>query len=103
MADVVEKIDPSNDVEALTKLRVDYFTALEAGDYYRIQKVIVPAFWERFQKYYEEYSKNWRDPSLAYLPVRVAINPEQQREMELAWAEQVLKGQLDIGPSFFIT
>jgi hypothetical protein len=85
-----------SDVEYLYKLRVDYVQALQLEDYVRIERVIVPEFWERFSKYYEEFAKTWKEVSLLRLPIQVVIDPAKERQTELDWAEHVLKGQIDL-------
>jgi hypothetical protein len=85
-----------SDAEYLYKLRVDYIQALQLEDYSRIERTIVPEFWERFNKYYEEFAKTWKEVSLMHLPIQVVIDPAKERQTELDWAEHVLKGQIDI-------
>jgi hypothetical protein len=85
-----------SDAEYLYKLRVDYIQALQLEDYSRIERVIVPEFWERFSKYYEEFARTWKEVSLLRLPIQVVIDPAKERQTELDWAEHVLKGQIEI-------
>jgi hypothetical protein len=84
------------DAELLYVLRMDYAQALQQEDYGRINRVIVPRFLERFGKYYEEYARDWKSLSLSRLPVRVVIDPRQREEMQIEWADRVLKGQIDL-------
>jgi hypothetical protein len=85
-----------SDSQYLYKLRVDYLRALQRGDYKSIDVVIVPEFWERFGRHYEEFSKTWKEAMLSHLPVQVVIDPKEQRQSELDWAEGVLKGHIEI-------
>jgi hypothetical protein len=84
------------DAELLYTLRKDYVLALQQEDYGRINRFIVPRFLERFGKYYEEYARDWKSRSLYHLPVRVVIDPRQREEMQIEWADQVLKGQIEL-------
>ncbi len=84
------------EAELLKRFRVDYLQALELEDYMRINTVIVPQFWEHFAKYYQEYEKGWKDLSVSRLPVRLAIDPQERRQAELGWIDQVLRGQIDL-------
>jgi hypothetical protein len=93
---LMEDNESLSDVEYLYKLRIDYLQAVQLEDYSRINSVIVPRFWERFAKYYEEYVKTWKHLSLSRLPIQVVIDPGQQREKQLDWIEHVLKGQIDL-------
>jgi hypothetical protein len=85
-----------SDAEFLAKLRIDYLQSLHLQDFAHINSVILPQFWARFSKYYEEYATSWKHLSLSRLPIRVLIDPKEQREMELDWTEQVLKGQINL-------
>lgn len=85
-----------SDAEFLYVLRMDYIKALQSEDYLRIQNTIVPQFWKRFAKYYNEYEKSWKDLSVSHVPVHVVINPTDRRQAELGWIERVLKGQIDL-------
>jgi hypothetical protein len=84
-----------SDPEFLYKLRLDYLRAMQTGDYTLINSVIIPQFRERFSKYYGEYEKSWKNPSVSRLPISVVIDPMQNRQAELDWMELVLKGQLE--------
>jgi hypothetical protein len=84
------------DSQYLYKLRLDYLQAVQQGDYRLIDAVIVPQFWERFGKYYDDFSKTWKEVTLSRLPVQVVIDPTQERRFELDWAESVLKGHIEI-------
>ena len=84
-----------SDAELLHKLRIEYLQSLQLLDFTRISTVIIPQFWQRFSKHYEEYAGSWRNLALSRLPVRVVIDPKKQRELELDWTERVLKGQID--------
>ena len=87
-----------SDQDLLNKLRLDYLQALEAEDYRLINDVIIPRFWGRFGKYYGEYERSWKSPSVSRLPVSVVIDPRQSKEAELMWAEHVLKGRIEPFP-----
>ena len=80
-----------SDQDLLNRLRLDYMQALEAEDYVLINDVIIPKFRGRFGKYYGEYEKSWKNPSVSRLPVSVVIDPRQNKEAELIWIEHVLK------------
>jgi hypothetical protein len=75
---------------------MDYAQALQQEDFGRINRVIVPRFLERFGKYYEEYGRHWKSLSLSRLPVMVVIDPRQLEEMQVEWADRVLRGQIDL-------
>jgi hypothetical protein len=92
----MEDSNDLSDTEYLYKMRIEYLQAIQSEDYSRIDGVIVPAFWERFSRYYEEYAKSWKNLSLSRLPIQVVIDPGRKREKELDWAERVLKGQIDM-------
>lgn len=85
-----------SDAEYLYKLRIEYLQAIQLEDYVSISNVIVPQFWERFGKYYEEYAGSWKNLTLSRLPIQVIIDPGKEREKELDWAEHVLRGQIDL-------
>ncbi|MGD0231060.1 MAG: hypothetical protein ABSC19_11990 [Syntrophorhabdales bacterium] len=87
-----------SDAELLYRLRIDYLEALRSRDYIRIEKTIVPQFWERFAAYYHQYENSWKDLSVSRLSVNVVIDPVEKRRAELGWMEQVLKGQIDLVP-----
>lgn len=91
----MDGVQQPSDPEFLYKLRMDYLRAMQTEDYTQINNVIIPRFWERFSKYYVEYEKSWKNPSVSRLPVSVVIDPMQNRQAELDWMEQVLKGQLE--------
>jgi hypothetical protein len=93
---LMEDIERLPDGEYLYKLRIDYLHAVQLEDYGRINSVILPRFWERFGKYYEEYAKTWKNLSLSRLPIQVVIDPNQQREKQMDWVEHVLKGQIEL-------
>jgi hypothetical protein len=92
----MEGSETTSDAAYLYRLRIDYTQAVQLEDYGRIYRVIVPQFWERFGKYYEQYAQSWKDLSLSRLPVQVVIDPGKAREREIDWAEQVLKGQIEL-------
>jgi hypothetical protein len=92
----MENNEGSSDLEFLYKLRIEYLQAIQLEDYVRINSVIVPQFLERFGKHYDEYGKGWKHLSLSRLPIQVVIDPGQQKEKELDWAENVLRGQIDL-------
>ena len=87
-----------SDRELLEKLRLDYFNAMHAEDYVRINNVIAPQFWGRFGRYYGEYERSWRNPFVSRLPVSVVIDPGQNKQAQIDWMEQVLTGQIDPFP-----
>jgi len=91
----MDGIEKLSDPELLYKLRMDYLRALQTEDYTLINNVIIPQFWERFSKYYGEYERSWKNSSVSRLPISVVIDPMQNRQAELDWMEQVLKGQLE--------
>ena len=91
----MEGSNDMSDAEYLYKMRIEYLKAIQLEDYSRISSVIVPQFWERFGKYYEEYARSWKSVSFSRLPIQVIIDPGKEREKELDWAEHVLKGQID--------
>jgi hypothetical protein len=92
----MEETQNLSDTEYLYKLRIAYLQAVHMEDYSRISTVIVPEFLERFGKYYEEYGKTWKSLPLSHFPIQVVIDPRQQRQKELDWAEHVLKGQIEL-------
>ncbi len=85
-----------SDAEYLQKIRMEYFQAAQLEDYGRIGTVILPQFIKRFGKHYDEYGKGWRDLSLSRVSIEVIIDPREQKEKELHWAENVLKGQIEL-------
>jgi hypothetical protein len=93
---VIKGPENPSDGEYLQKLRIEYLHAIQLEDYGRINGVIVPQFLERFGRHYEEYAREWKDLSLSRLPVQVIIDPGQQTEKRIAWAEHVLTGQIDL-------
>jgi len=84
------------DAELLLALRLDFVQALQQEDFGRINRVILPLFLERFRKHYKVYARDWRSISLTRTPIRVVIDPRQQEELEVEWAERVLKGEIDL-------
>ncbi len=84
------------DSDILLKLRMEYLQALQAEDYGRINRIIVPQFLKLFGRYYESYAASWKSPSVLRLPVQVVIDPAQQQSQQLDWADQVLKGQIEL-------
>jgi len=91
--DVPEKV---SDAEVLIRLRLEYLQALQTEDYGRINTVIVPQFLKIFGSHYDRYARDWKNVSLLRLPVQVAIDPAQQLSQQLDWADQVLKGKIDL-------
>jgi hypothetical protein len=87
--------DQISDSELLFTLRVEYARALQQGDYARINRVIMPRFLERFERYYETYGQSWKDLSLSRPPVRIVIDPRQQEEIKMEWAGLVLSGEIN--------
>jgi len=85
-----------SDAEVLMRLRVEYLQALQSEDYGRINTVIVPRFLKIFGSHYDSYAQDWKNVSLLRLPVRVVIDPAQQLSQQLDWADQVLKGKIDL-------
>jgi hypothetical protein len=85
-----------SDTEFLYKMRMEYLQAVQVEDYARISGVIVPQFWNRFSKHYEEYARSWKSLAFSRQPIQVIIDPGTEREKELDWAEHVLKGQIDL-------
>ena len=88
--------EQASDAEVLMRLRVEYLQALQTEDYRRINTVIVPRFLKLFGSHYDSYARDWKNVSLLRLPVRVVIDPGQQLSQQLDWAEQVLKGKIDL-------
>ena len=84
------------DAEALMRLRLEYVQAMQIEDYGRINTVIVPQFLKLFGKHYDSYARDWKDVSLLHLPVQVVLDPGQQLSQQLDWADQVLKGKIDL-------
>ena len=91
--DVPEKV---SDAEVLIRLRLEYLQALQTEDYGRINTVIVPQFLKIFGSHYDSYARDWKNVSLLRLPVQVVIDPSQQLSQQLDWADQVLKGKIDL-------
>ena len=92
----MEGSNEMTDAEFLYRMRIEYLQAVQVEDYGRISGVIVPQFWDRFSKYYEEYARSWKNLASSRLPIQVIIDPGREREKELDWAEHVLKGQIDL-------
>jgi hypothetical protein len=88
--------EQASDLEVLMKLRMEYLQALQIEDYGRINTVIVPKFLKLFGRYYDSYAQDWKNVSLLRLPVQVVIDPGQQLSQQLDWADQVLKGKIDL-------
>ena len=88
--------EQASDLEVLTKLRMEYLQALQIEDYGRINTVIVPRFLKLFGRYYDSYARDWKNLSLLRLPVQVVIDPGQQLSQQVDWADQVLKGKIDL-------
>ncbi len=88
--------EQASDSEVLMRLRTEYLQALQIEDYGRINTVIVPQFLKLFGRYYDNYTRNWKNVSLLRLPVQVVIDPGQQLSQQLDWADQVLKGKIDL-------
>ena len=71
----MEGSNDMTDAEFLYKMRIEYLQAVQVEDYGRISGVIVPRFWDRFSKYYEEYSRSWKSLASSRLPIQVIIDP----------------------------
>jgi len=92
----MDSSEQMSDMEMLLRLRMDYLQALQRDDYGRINTVIVPQFLEHFGKYYDAYARDWKSLSLSRLPIQVVIDPGRQEAQQLDWADQVLKGQIEL-------
>ncbi len=88
--------EQTSDADVLFRLRMEYVRAQQTEDYGRINTVIVPQFLKHFGKYYDAYSRSWKSLSVSRLPIQVVIDPRRQQDQQLDWADQVLKGQIDI-------
>jgi hypothetical protein len=92
----MDTTDQIPDGELLISLRMDFMQALQRDDFSRINRVILPLFLGRFRQHYEEYARNWKSVSVTHGPVRLVIDPHHREEMEIEWAEHVLKGEIDL-------
>lgn len=88
--------EQKSDAEVLMRLRMEYLQALQTEDYGRINTVIVPEFLKLFGSHYDIYARDWKNLSIVRLPVHVVIDPGQQLIQQLDWADQVLKGKIDL-------
>jgi hypothetical protein len=88
--------EQTSEADVLFRLRMEYVRAQQKEDYGRITTVIVPKFLEYFGKYYDAYARNWKSLSLLRRPIQVVIDPRRQQDQQLDWADQVLKGQIDL-------
>jgi hypothetical protein len=84
------------DAELLFALRMEYALAVQQEDYATINKVILPRFLEKFEKHYDEYSRDWKSLSSLRPSVRLVLDPRQGEEIKMEWAGQVLNGQIDL-------
>jgi len=94
--DGLDAPEQESDLEVLMRLRMEYLKALQTEDYGQINTVIVPQFLKVFGRYYDSYARDWKNLSLLRLPVQVVIDPGQQLSQQLDWADQVLKGKIDL-------
>lgn len=89
-----------SDREFLHRLRLEYTNALKLGDFEEINAVIIPGFWDRFGRYYEEFEKSWKTVPLG-TPIHLVLDPADDKTLKIDWMDQVLQGRIDL--DFFTT
>ena len=87
--------DNLSDAELLYRLRMEYLQALQLEDFAHIDTAIAPQFWQRFNKYYEEYKKAWKNSRVLTSPVILVLNPAHEKRMESDWMDRVLRGEIE--------
>lgn len=87
--------DSLSDGELLYRLRLEYANALKLGDFEEISSVILPGFWERFGRHYEEFEKSWKAVPFG-TPVHLVLDPTDDKTLQIDWMDHVLQGRIEI-------
>lgn len=91
----MDEFDSLSDREFLNRLRLEYANALKLGNLEEINTVIIPGFWDRFGRYYEEFERSWKTVPLG-TPIHLVLDPADEKTLKIDWMDQVLQGRIDL-------
>jgi hypothetical protein len=91
----MDEFNSLSDGELLYRLRLEYTNALKLGDFEEINGVILPGFWDRFGRYYEEFENSWKAAPLG-TPVHLFLDPADDKTLQIDWMDQVLQGRIEL-------